>query len=57
MDFAPLPLTYDDLTDELNITRKHAQQEVKELHKAGQLSKTDGRGRGRTTLIWIEGTA
>ena len=52
--YAPLPLSYDDLVDELRITRKHAQHEVCRLAKAGRVRR-DG-GRGRTTLIYAKET-
>ncbi len=51
-EYAPLPLTYDDLADEARITRKHAQHEVCRLAKAGRVRR-DG-GRGRTTLIYAK---
>lgn len=44
---APLPLTYDDLVDELGLNRKHVQKEVGELVKVGRVRRDGGRGLGR----------
>lgn len=56
-DFAPMPLTYDDLMEELGLTRKHAQQEIKELHKVGCVTRTGTLGPGAITYIRLAGDA
>lgn len=43
-DFAPLPLTYDDLVDELGLKRKHVQKEVGKLVKVGRVRRDRGNG-------------
>lgn len=56
-DYAPLPLTYDDLQDELNLKRKHIQKEVSDLAIAGIVTREGRRGPGAVTFIRLVGDA
>ena len=44
-EYSPLPLTYDDLADELNLTRKNAHQIVSRMARRGLVTRVGGRGR------------
>lgn len=54
-DYAPLPLTYDDLVDELGLKRRHIQMEVSKLSLAGvTVRSAAGPGtRGRGAVVHI----
>ena len=53
-DYAPLPLTYDDLQDELGVERGNIQQVVNRLVRKGLVQRDGGKGQ-RDVLIRLPG--
>lgn len=50
-DYDPVPLTTDDLADVLNLSRKHVQNQLKELNQAHLIIRSGTRGPGAVTHV------